>query len=890
MVRKKTKPTEFPEGIIVSHRNPDFDAFCAAFAAKKLFPQFQVVMSGEPGPNLQEYLTIHREHLPFFQENEVDLSKVREMVVVDTCVEGRLGPDIQKVLEHEGLKTWIYDHHPVPEGKILGQGTWQHCQVEEIGSATTILVEHIKSRNLHIDQVEATLFAIGIFEDTGNFLFSSTTTRDFRAAAFLLEQNANLDIVAAFVKVEMTVEQQNVMEALISNARVWNIHNVEIAVGVSETEKFLGGLGLITSKIWLNQGYHTFISVVRMNQKVYLVGRTASTDVNLGELMGTLRGGGHKRAAAAKLTDVSLPEVLEKLRSLLPSFVQPAMRAHHIMSRPVKTILAGMEIKAAHRFMAISGVGGIPVIEKNRLVGMVVRRDVQKAMDHDLGERPVKSIMTPRLVVADVDDSVEHVKKLMVENAVGRIPVLKNGILTGIITRTDIIREVYDEKDPEKSLFTAPLQETYPARKLMMKTLSPSIFSLLERIGKVGRDNGHRVYVVGGFVRDLLLGIKNLDIDIVVEGNAIEFARLVSRTENCKIEEHAPFLTAKLRFPDGFHLDAATARIEYYEHPGALPNVDSSNIRKDLYRRDFSINALAISLDPDSFGRLIDYFGGRRDIEQGVIRVLYNTSFIDDPTRIMRGVRYEQRYAFSIEPHTLTLLQGALEEKYLDRVSGGRLREEFERSLQEKNAVKIMMRLGDLQVFHHLFPFTFYTTVLEQKLKRFFALLGWLRKFFEPNKNLNVFYAFLFVLLEYTPLEAMAKVAENYGIPKKVVNEIHYFSRRVQIIAQILNEEMPFSDVYSVLEGTSPEAIAYLASYLEPQGQEHLKEYLRKRRKVKFAYITGRVLVREYHFAPGESIKEFMQAVSRKKMDGELVSAAEEREFIESWLEERKKG
>ena len=297
------------------------------------------------------------------------------------------------------------------ESRIFPNHAKEKITLEEIGSASTLIVEELQRKNIKIKAEESTLLSIGIYEDTGNFLFSSTTPRDMRACAYLLERKANIDVISAFVKTEMTKEQIRLMDELEENIITKQINKVEINIATSEMEGFVGGLNLITSKIWLSKGFDTFISVVKMGDKTYIVGRTLSPDVNLGELMGKLRGGGHKRAAACKMLNVTLEDALEKLNSELVNFVSAAVKASDIMSFPVKTLLSKMQIKRAHKIMNLTGYGGIPIIEDDKLVGIVVRRDVQKAMDHGLGSNPVKSIMSTNLVVADWDDSVELVKQ-----------------------------------------------------------------------------------------------------------------------------------------------------------------------------------------------------------------------------------------------------------------------------------------------------------------------------------------------------------------------------------------------------------------------------------------------------------------------------------------------
>jgi tRNA nucleotidyltransferase (CCA-adding enzyme) len=215
---------------------------------------------------------------------------------------------------------------------------------------------------------------------------------------------------------------------------------------------------------------------------------------------------------------------------------------------------------------------------------------------------------------------------------------------------------------------------------------------------------GVSVYAVGGFVRDILLRVENLDVDIVVEGDGIRFAEEFEKKFHCRIRTHKKFGTAIILFPDGLKVDVATARWEVYDSPAALPTVESASIKMDLYRRDFTINTLAIQLNPSAFGEQIDFFGGVKDIKEKVIRVLHNLSFVEDPTRVFRAIRFEQRFGFQIGKHTQHLMKNALKVGFLERLSGGRVFSELILLLQEETPLPALRRMRDFHLFHFLHP------------------------------------------------------------------------------------------------------------------------------------------------------------------------------------------
>ncbi|MBT9163210.1 MAG: Multifunctional CCA protein [Chloroflexi bacterium] len=250
--------------------------------------------------------------------------------------------------------------------------------------------------------------------------------------------------------------------------------------------------------------------------------------------------------------------------------------------------------------------------------------------------------------------------------------------------------------------------------------LPPGILELLRDIGERAVSGGERVYLVGGVVRDLLLGQPppspggreleggglstidyRLDLDLVVEGNAIALGRQIARVKNWRVRTHPRFRTAKL-YQENLSLDLVTARSEVYARPGALPEVKPGTIEDDLWRRDFTINAMAVSLRPDSFGDLLDPHGGQGDLGEGLIRILHRGSFSDDPTRILRALRYEKRLNFHLEQDTEVLMRRHLDS--LDTVTGERLWHELELILKEERPEKVLYRADELGVLQRIHP------------------------------------------------------------------------------------------------------------------------------------------------------------------------------------------
>jgi len=852
--------------IITSHKNPDFDAFASCVAARKLYPDHEIVLSGTPSKNLSQYLGIYKEYFTFKKASEVE-GEIRSLVVVDTSSRSRLDEKIAAVLD-EVEKIVIYDHHPALRiHDIPGEFRGREC-----GACVTLLLEEIIKRNMKMDPVEATLFLMAIHEDTGNFLYSSTTSADMEMAKLLLERGANLEEISDFVHIDMTPDQRAIFEQLMDNTRVIVVNSTPVAIAMAESEKFVGGLNVVIGKMWELTGHDTLIGVIHLGKKSFIIGRTRSDDVDLAAVMKEMGGGGHHKAASAKLEERDLEKVLKRLVTVLQKHIKPSLKARDIMSSPVRTVFASTRISEVNDIMERTGHNGLPVVEGDRLIGIVVKSDVDKAMKHGLGDRPVKSIATTKLITVDVDTPVSKVISLMRDKGIGRVPVLENGILVGIITRTDIIRSRHIPKAIEKRLVSWDEPKEYDV-SYVMERLPKRLLNLLILLGNVGERLGMPTYIVGGFVRDLLLERENYDVDLVVEGNALEFAKALKKHFNVKIVEHPEFNTAAVFFKDGSRIDIATARTEYYERKAELPKIELSTIKKDLSRRDFSINAMAIKLNPGSFGRLLDFFNCREDLERGIVRVLYNLSFVEDPTRIVRAVRFETRFNFRIEERTLELMKDALNNHLLEKVTGARLREEVEKILEEKNVVKAIKRMGELDIILHLFPTVYYTDVMHRKVVSLFEFLPWLEEF--SSRSVRRFYALLMVLMEYSHKAAWDYVVKRYGVAKRVLKEFNMVKGKLKDILDLIESEAPFSQLHPHLKDLMPETVAFIAAHMDSEGLSYLKMYLRKQKSTRLKTVNGEYLKR-LGIPEGPKIREILDKLYCAKLDDKVADDEEE--------------
>ncbi|MGM9572295.1 MAG: CBS domain-containing protein, partial [bacterium] len=638
---------------IVSHINTDFDSLASMVAASKLYPKAKMVFSGKLNNEVKAFMSFYKDIFPVFPMNQVDFTKVKRIIIVDTMLQKRIG----KLGDLVGsAELHIYDHHVANED-LKGQ---VH-QVEALGATVTMLVEKIKEEAVELSPIEATLLLLGIYSDTDCLTYPSTTARDAYAAAYLLGLGANLQIVRDFLGRPLEEMQKDILNTLLNSLERYEFNGSNVLIASAECEDYVEGLSILAFKIQDIENPDALFIVAKMGKRVHIVGRSKVDEVSVRDILEPFGGGGHQKAASAVIKNGDLNDIKAKLHDAIVKNAKPMYTARDLMSSPVKTIPPEMTIQQADRIMIRYGHTGVPIVDQaGKMQGIISRRDIDKARQHGLLNHPVKGFMSSNIVTITPDTNFQEIQKLIIEHDIGRLPVLDDGYIVGIVSRTDVLRSLYagehkPEKKPENSNF-------YLWRNVssIMERLEAEIQALLRRIGQVGDEENTPVYVVGGFVRDLLMKRPNLDIDLVVEGNGAEFAAILAQKLGGEKTFESEFCTAQIMLPSGLKLDVATARREFYEYPAMLPQVEEGSLKQDLYRRDFTINAMAVQLNSQSYGDLIDFFGGQRDIYQKKIRVLYNLSFIEDPTRILRALRFEKRYNFTIEQETEFFIKQAL--------------------------------------------------------------------------------------------------------------------------------------------------------------------------------------------------------------------------------------
>jgi tRNA nucleotidyltransferase (CCA-adding enzyme) len=572
--------------------------------------------------------------------------------------------------------------------------------------------------------------------------------------------------------------------------------------------------------------------------------------------------------------------------------VRPLVTAGEIMSGPVKTLKEETPIAEASRRMERTGHTAFPVVdESGKLTGIISRKDLDKAGHHGLGHAPVKGFMSRDLIAVDEEAPLQEIQALMTSNAIGRVPVVKRGRVVGIVTRKDVIRALhgpgylrgFSQQGKASGYSRAEVLE------LMQRTLPGEMQALLRVISQTAEGGAYNVFLVGGVVRDLLLGVPNLDLDIVVEGEGIEFARMLTRALKGRIRSHRKFGTAVVILPNGRRVDVATARTEFYEYPAALPTVEVSSVKQDLYRRDFTINAMAIALSGERFGELLDFFGGLRDLERRHVRILHNLSFVEDPTRIFRAVRFEQRYGFQLESQTEMLARRAVEMEIVGKLTNARVRDELIDIFSEPSplplaAVERLQDLGALRTLHSDLAVSDAMREryhrLDKRLHEAVALLGEEMKKWIPS---------LAALLEELQPREAEKWCHQMRFKRGDSQAILQCLQRVPEIAKALSSQGTSpSKVVDFLDPLSSEALAYLYVLAGAALRDKIVSYVRIWKDME-TEINGNDLA-EMGLRPSRAYGEILAEVRTERLDGKVKGREKELALARRLVAERKRG
>jgi tRNA nucleotidyltransferase (CCA-adding enzyme) len=882
--------------LILTHEQADFDALAALLGAALLDEKAIPVLPRRMNRNVRAFLTLYGAELPFVEARDLSGEFVEQVTLVDT----------QSLVTLKGINSrtriHIVDHH---QQRTDLPAEWTFSG-ERLGACTTLLVENLREHNGELGMIVASLLLLGIYEDTGSLTYVSTTPRDVRAAAHLMEAGASLRIANEFLNPPLSPDQRLVYDRLIRASHNHNIHGQNILIAYTDATDLNEEISSVAHKLRDLLDPDALFVFIQTNEGLRLVARATTDQVNVAKVAVHFGGGGHERAAAALLKepfpftiagDESAPQAAcRELLRILPGIVQPGVTVGQIMSHRPLLLEPDTPVQKALGLMQRYGYEGYPVVQHGKVVGLLTRRAVDRAIAHKLN-LTAAHLMEAGEVIVSPQDSIDHLQRLMTQSGWGQVPVVnpQTGAVVGIVTRTDLLKTLAGgaEKVPGRLNLGQRLDSALPAGRL----------ALLKAVAAQARELHQAVYIVGGVVRDLVLERPSLDFDVVVEGDAIALGNALCQRFGGRVVAHGRFGTAKWWIagqraglaevletsapldPDDLpeSLDLISARVEFYEYPTALPTVERSSIKLDLHRRDFTINTMAIRLDGRHYGDLYDYWGGLIDLRQGVVRVLHSLSFVDDPTRMLRAVRFEQRFGFRIEARTLQLMADA--HPMVPQVSGERLRHELDLMLSEANAIAMFDRLAELGLLRAIHPGLEWNAGIAERvsigltcvpdpiwdlpevvghipLARVLAYVAWFGAL-QPEQAQTVGD------LLRMPVVVLRAIAAVHSLRPQLAGWVN--TRPSLIVEQL--ETYPRLALFALQMETESEAIGILLQRFAGQWRQ-------------IEPLTNGDDLRARGVPPGPAYRAILSALRQGWLDGEITSEEEERERLEGLISE----
>lgn len=882
--------------IILTHEQADFDAIGSLKAAHVLFPDAFAILPRQVNRNVSAFTAHYAAELGLSAFHEVSGKAIERITLVDT----QSLVTVKGSTEHTPVE--VFDHHP---RKVIANPEWAY-NLDETGACTTMLVERIKARNLALDITTATLLLLGIYEDTGSLSYASTTPRDIYAAAWLLEQGADLNLASTYLNPPLSSAQQQLYDRLMRDLTTLEIENHVVLLCKASAQDITDEISSVAHKMREFLNPDGLVLLVSTRQGIRLVARSTTDNIDMGQLARYFGGGGHRRAASALIRseskiDINDEAILKKLAAqveeMLPKVIIPSIRVSQIMSGRPLILSPSTPVAEAHLLMQRYGFEGYPVVSEGKVIGLLNRRNVDRALAHKLDVN-VGALMTAGSVTIEPEATLARLQDIMAESGWGQVPVRDpaTGEIIGIVTRTDMIKaRAKPLLLPTKDEVIATLRQVIP----------PARLALLETIAHEAQSVGVAAYIVGGFVRDLLLNRPSLDFDVVIEGDAMRFARHLAQRFGGRVVTHNRFATAKwligdqkaaiarqigadendgqVELPES--LDLITARTEFYDHPAALPTVERSSIKMDLHRRDFTINTLSLRLDGENYGRLFDHWGGFADLKTGKIRVLHALSFVDDATRMLRAVRFAVRFAFEIESRTLELMHDSL--GLIDELSGARIYHELSLILNEPKAIAMFDRLSELGILAAIHPALPWSQRVAERLAALDSGLGKQvtsgPEHVRDGLNLRQLFGYCLWLEDLNDDQLMA-VGSRLRIQARLLELIQQTGRLRAELPRLVGRKP--SEIVQELEKYNELTLRLLkATAANDLQREVLERFTTDWHKIK-QHTTGADL-RALGIPPSAYYEEVLTALRAAWLDGQVSSVTEEVDLLKRLLEAR---
>ena len=853
--------------VVILDERTDLDALSSAYGITLIERNTLIVLSNVVPATARLVLNRFKSKFEGKIINREQLKNVEKVFLVDSNYLN----EIREFLEM-GIPIEVYDHHP-----ILERHPSVKYHVEQLGAATTLVVERIIEEKIHIDSDDATILALGIYEDTGSFTYNMTTPRDMKAASFLLEKGADLNFIRYVVEEKIDEDLARIIEQLIENIHTVVTGDKRIILTYAVYDRYIQDVSSVFHMIKPFEEADAVFAAVNFSGKITLIGRSKTKEIDAGKILSFFGGGGHYAAASATIRGITTNDVLRYLEEILLIEGFSDLTIGQIMKKSFHTVEINLLLNQVPLKLLEEPM--IVVVDDNgKFQGVIFSKVIKEALNHGVKGAKVRDFVIDELVVFSPDTGIFQAERELSKFSQDYFPVVKDGYPVGVVSRFDILKAAHGRIfDAEKEVFISrqrisPKKSDF--RRHLRRYLPEDVLSELRFIGEVSKELGFRAFLVGGVVRDIVLGKKNLDIDVIIEGDAVKLIKEYARRRGYSFHVFEEFMTGQVKLPNGLKIDFATARKETYDYPGAYPKVERATIKEDLFRRDFTINTLAIEITEGSFGILLDFFNGLRDIKDRVIRILHQLSFIEDPIRILRALRFAGRLSFRLGKTTEKLLKAAIEQNLLQTAPAGRINLELELTFSEERVVDILILMSEYKVLHQLIPEYFFDERREEILVKVRDLIVSFELFLDIEVDKNSLY--LLSLMYHLPLEISYQFLEKYFFLKSKQIFKEFFDKK-EILSSVPEKN---SRLYKLIRHLKKEVVIFMCAISEVDLSERIIEILKKE-KEKGYIISGKDL-KELGLKPSPLFGRIIEDVFLKFLDGQIKNRNEAIEYVKS--------
>jgi tRNA nucleotidyltransferase (CCA-adding enzyme) len=820
-------------------------------------------------PNVEEFLRLYEGRFRFVRIPPATLLKedIETIVLADTIVASRLG-DYAGLLDRKGARLIAYDHHEPSSASLqhIDEGHIQKC-----GATASLVTAALREQFVPVNPDEATLLALGIYEDTGSLLFPETDAFDVEQAAYLLKAGASLSMVARFVTTYLVPKQQAALENALTSVSVQTIAGAQIAFATVRAPRNVGNLSVIVHRLSQIVRADAIFLLYQTPEALYVLGRS-DRFLNVAELLAPLGGAGRVHAAASILRDGTSAETAQEriVETIAARRAQRRQVVREIMTPDPVVIPDDRGAAEALQMMVNLGFSVLPVQCNGTIAGIVAKKTLEKTSLARLQQKPVRYFLNTHLPVVSPMATAEELIQAFGAYGTGLLLVMEDERLVGVVSRSDVLRYLNRTSRPQAVVGAAGTQKI--SRTDLDRLGGVGTAETLAQIGRIGETAGNPSYLVGGSVRDVLLGVPPKDFDVVTEKDVSGVATAVAHAFGTEVISYGRFMTHKVHI-GGREYDFAGARLEYYDFPGSLPTVAPAPLMKDLLRRDFTINALAMSLASSDFGTVLDATGGLSDLKSRIVRMTYPDSFIEDPARILRAVATEARLGFILEEGTRAKAHEALELGLLNVRRNKRAQDEFKEMLSAGNAVACVEGLSSLGCSLLGLP------LVRPRSSKLRLLEELDRSRLECQQGLEApsWVAPLLVWLGDVPADELREILKDFGMSDRLASACRSWQRKERTLRRLLEPEARKASLIAErLRGLPAPIFCILQARLAGLGRTEQRQYLQQVliRSQEPALLSGEDVV-GLGVREGPQVGRLLGEVRRLQLDGVLRSREE---------------